>query len=48
VDRRLAEPDLKAVGVRAWTLAQVVNVFLDTRPARVEVARGYLRQLDAL
>ena len=48
VDRRLAEPDLKPVGVRAWTLAQVVNIFLDTRPARVEVARGYLRQLDAL
>lgn len=48
VDRRLAETGLKATGPRAWTLAQVVDVFLDTRPARVETARAYLAQLDAL
>lgn len=48
VTRRLAEPDLKAVDLRAWTLAQVVGIYLDARPARVDAARGFIRQLDAL
>lgn len=48
VDRRLAEPDLKPDDLRAWTLARIVGMYLDALPARVDVARGYLRQLDAL
>lgn len=48
VTRRLAEPDLKVVGARAWTLAQVVGAYLDALPVRLDAARSYLDQLDAL
>ena len=48
VNRRLAEADVKSVAPRAWTLAQIVELFLDTRPARVDIAKSYLTQLDAL
>lgn len=48
VERRLAEPDLKPVGARAWTLAQIVNVYLDVLPVRIDAARSYLDQLAAL
>jgi hypothetical protein len=48
VERRLAEAELKSTAPRAWTLAQIVDTHLDARPARVDAARGYLAQLDAL
>lgn len=47
VERRLAEADVKPTAARAWTLAQIVELYLDL-PVRVDVARGYLAQLDLL
>jgi hypothetical protein len=48
IDRRLAEPDMKATAPRAWMLAQVVEILVDARPVRMDAARAYLAQLDAL
>lgn len=60
VERRLAEADVKSTAARAWTLAQIVKLYLNeewtskgyrsfrTLPVRVDVARGYLAQLDLL
>ena len=57
VERRLAEADVKPTAARAWTLAQIVELYLNrsdrsgryqTLPVWVDVARGYLAQLDSL
>ncbi len=46
--QRLSAPDVRETDDRAWALAQLVEAYLDARPARVGQARVYLAQLDAL
>jgi len=48
VERRLAADAAKPVADRATTLAEIVEAYVGAAPPRIDVARGYLKQLDAL
>jgi hypothetical protein len=48
VARRLALPDMRVAGARAWVLADMVDMYLRASPARVDAARARVKQLDAM
>ncbi len=48
IARRLTLPDVQTPGPRAWELSHVVQAYLGASPGRLDAAKEYLAQLDAL
>lgn len=48
ISRRLALPDVKASGPKAWVLADIVSAYLGASPARLAAIKPHFTLLDAL